>query len=239
MDWINPHYRSNAQFDGINASLHQPIAPDGRPVPGTRYTVPARQGVAVVLQRGEQLQLINPHGSQVCDLWAFCADGLHEFMSMEHVRAHLSRTIPRPGDALVTNRRRPLLTLLEDSSPGVHDTLIAACDLPRYRTLGVAHYHDNCSDNLHLALAAIGRHTTEVPAPFNVWMNNPVHSDGRIGWLPPVSAAGDHIAFRAELDAVVVMSACPQDLVPVNGADCVPRELAFVVHAAQPGSAQP
>jgi uncharacterized protein YcgI (DUF1989 family) len=232
MDWINRHYRSNAQFDGINASLDSPIASDGCPEVGKRYCLPARQGVAVVLRTGERLQLFNPSGSQVCDLWAFCSDGLHEFMSMEHVRANLSHIVPRVGDALVTNRRRSILTLMEDSSPGVHDTLIAACDQPRYRMLGVEHYHDNCSDNLRLALAAIGRHTQEVPAPFNVWMNNPVGSDGGIRWLPPVSRPGDHITFRVDMDAVVVMSACPQDMVPVNGADCLPRELAFTVHAA-------
>lgn len=230
MDWVNPHYRCNGQFDGINATLHEPISADGRPAPGRTYTIPARQGRAVVLRAGEQLELINPHGTQVCDLWAFVESGLHEFLSMEHVRAHLDRIVPRVGDALVTNRRRPLLTLTADGSPGVHDTLIAACDLPRYRTLGVEHYHDNCADNLRLALAAIGRHTTEVPAPLNVWMNNPVAADGSIRWLPPVCRAGDSTTFRAEIDAVIVMSACPQDLVPVNGADCVPRELSFRVH---------
>ncbi|KRC12122.1 aminomethyltransferase [Hydrogenophaga sp. Root209] len=238
MDWVNPGYRSNSQFDGINPSLHEPISTDGIPAYGKRYVVPARQGRAVLVRAGEQLELINPHGSQVCDLWAFCADGMHEHLSMEHVRAHLDRTIPRVADALVTNRRRAILTLLEDSSPGIHDTLIAACDLPRYRSLGVSGYHDNCSDNLRMALAAIGRHASEVPAPFNVWMNNPVGVDGGISWLPPVSRPGDHVTLRAEMDAIVVMSACPQDLVPVNGEDCVPRELIFVVHAVQrPGEA--
>ncbi|MEO1398833.1 MAG: DUF1989 domain-containing protein, partial [Pseudomonadota bacterium] len=39
---------------------------------------------------------------------------------------------------LVTNRRRPLNEIDEDTSPGVHDILIACCDQPRYTASGQA-----------------------------------------------------------------------------------------------------
>jgi len=146
---------------------------------------------------------------------------------MEHERAWLDRLTPRPGDALVTNRRRPILTLLEDTSPGVHDTQIAPCDLHRYRTLGVEGYHDSCADNLRLALKAIGLRTREVPCSLNLWMNIPVASDQSIAWLPPVARPGDHVALRAELDCVVVLSACPQDVIAINAHN--PLDLAFEV----------
>ncbi|MES2937734.1 MAG: urea carboxylase-associated family protein [Pseudomonadota bacterium] len=229
MDWVNSNYRSNADIDGSNPTLEGRVLPGGRAEPGRLYTLPARQGCAVRLARGQRLKIVNPHGTQVCDFWAFHADGAHEFMSMEHVRAWLSKTIPAVGDELVTNRRRPILRMVEDSSPGIHDTLIAACDLPRYRTLGVHGYHDNCSDNLRMAARAIGFAVTEVPAPFNIWMNNPVAADGAIGWLPPRARPGDHVVFEACMDCVAVLSACPQDLVPVNGAECEPVELQFEV----------
>jgi|GEM_PF-3750724 len=64
-------------------------------------------------------------------------------------------TRPRPGDVLVTNLRRPILRLLEDSSPGVHDTLIPSCDSERYRQLG-ASGHGSCTDNFRDSLRAIG-----------------------------------------------------------------------------------
>ena len=47
---------------------------------------------------------------------------------MEHIRTSISRLVPKVGDVLVTNHRRPILALIEDTSPGIHDTLIAACD---------------------------------------------------------------------------------------------------------------
>jgi uncharacterized protein len=237
MDWVNPNYQDNGSIDGLNRSLQSPISQNGEAVPGQRYTLPAREARAVKLARGDQLKIINIHGSQVCDFWAFCDEGLHEYLSMEHVRGWLSKVTPGAGDDLVTNRRRPLLRFGEDTSDGTHDTLIAACDLPRYRTLGVSHYHDNCSDNLRMAMAAIGRPVREVPAPLNVWMNNPVAPDGSIRWLPPRSAPGDHVVFEALMACVAVLSACPQDMVPVNGEGCMPSELQFEVIQLQRGAA--
>ncbi|MDH5513239.1 MAG: aminomethyltransferase, partial [Gammaproteobacteria bacterium] len=52
---------------------------------------------------------------------------------------------------------------------------------------------------------------------------------GAIDYMPPVSKPGDYVVFRAEMDAVIAFSACPQDMVPVNGAACVPVEAHFSV----------
>ena len=192
-------------------------------------TVPARRGRAVRIAAGQAIRIVNTHGSQVVDTWAFNADDLSEFMSMEHLRATLGKVFPETGDALVTNRRRPILHLEEDTSPGRHDTVIAACDVHRYALLGCREYHDNCTDNLRAALGALGLRPPEVPAPLNLWMNIPILPDGRIEWGTPLSKPGDHVLLRAALDCVVALSACPQDMIPINGADCVPTEAHFEV----------
>ena len=141
--------------------------------------------------------------------------------------------MPHTGDTLVSNRRVPIVTIREDDSPGVHDTVIACCDWPRYRRLGCADYHDNCADNLRMALEAIGVQAPHVPDPFNLWMNIPIAPEGDISWEPPRASAGNSVLFRAEMDIIAVMSACPQDITPVNGAACVPTELHFQVEQAE------
>jgi len=219
----------NGDALGINATLKEPISQDGTPVLGETYTVPARCGRAVRLKAGEVIKIVNTHGTQVCDTWLFNSADLSEFLSMEHARAHCNSIIPKAGDDLFSNRRRSIGTLLTDTSPGIHDTLMAACDLHRYTNLGVVGYHDSCADNMRLALAAIGLRAHEVPQPFNLWMNIPVKPDYSVEWLPPVSKAGDYVEIRAEMDVVVVMSACPQDIVPIN--DLNPVEVTFSVHA--------
>src|SRR5207253_5995200 len=99
--------------------------------------IPARRGKAAFVSAGQTVTVINTHGEQVVDTWAFSRADLGEFMSNEHTRAHSLHLVPRPGDVLRTNRRRPIMTLIEDTSGGIHDTLIAACDRHRYAFLGV------------------------------------------------------------------------------------------------------
>ena len=116
--------------------------------------LPARRGRAVRLAKGQAIKNINTHGQQVVDTWCFNADDLSEFMPMEHLHTSLQGIFPAKGDGLTTNRRRPILMLEEDISPGRHDTFIAACDVHRYAALGCTQYHDNCTNNLHAALGS-------------------------------------------------------------------------------------
>lgn len=192
-------------------------------------TIPARLGKAITLNQGHSVWVINTHGQQVVDTWAFRRDDLTEFMSMEHSRTSTGRIIPKVGQSMTTNRRRPILSLVEDTSGGIHDTLLAACDRYRYELLGCVGYHDNCTDNLAAALAELGLTPPETPSPWNLFMNIPVAPDGSVSFEPPVSRPGDHLSLRAEMDCIVVFSACPQDMVPINGVDCVPTEAHFQV----------
>lgn len=184
--------------------------------------IPARRGTATKLSAGQSVRIVNTFGQQVVDTWAFNAADVTEFMSMEHTRIFIGRIIPRVGDALVTNRRRPILTLTEDNSGGVHDTLVAACDRWRYELLGCPAYHDNCTDNLAAALGALGLAPPETPSPLNLFMNIPVIDGNAIEVRPPVSTPGSYVTLRAQMDCVVAFSACPQDMVPVNGAAMTP-----------------
>ncbi len=193
--------------------------------------IPARRGKAAHLRQGETVRIINTTGQQVVDAWAFNAADLSEFMSMEHTRPAIGQIIPAIGDTLLTNRRRPILTVVEDTSGGVHDTLFAACDRWRYELLGCAEYHDNCTDNLAAALAELGLASPHTPAPFNLFMNIPVVDGNRVEVRPPVSTPGSSVSLRAEIDCVVAFSACPQDLLPVNGLAMRPTHAHFEILA--------
>jgi uncharacterized protein YcgI (DUF1989 family) len=161
----------------------------------------------------------------VVDTWAFAAVDVSEFMSMEHSRVGTGRVNPKLGDVLLSNRRRPILTIVEDTSPGIHDSVIAACDRYRYEQLGAKGPHANCTDNLRLALGAFGLTPPETPAPLNLYMNIPFGADGSLRFEPTRSMPGDFVTLRAEQDIVIAFSACPQDMVPVNGNDMVPRDV--------------
>jgi uncharacterized protein YcgI (DUF1989 family) len=191
--------------------------------------IPARRGKAAFIDRGQHVRVINTHGQQVVDTWAFNRADLSEWMSMEHSRASIGRILPQVGDQMCTNQRRPILTVVHDDSGGRHDTLIAACDVYRYQLLGCPGHHDNCTENLAACLRELGISASHTPSPWNLFMNIPVAPDGTVSFLPPVSTPGSSITVRAEMDLVIAFSACPQDVIPINGKDCQPTEAHFEV----------
>jgi len=163
-----------------------------------RVSIPARHAKAAFVKKGRRIKVINTHGTQVVDCWALNPDNLGEYMSLEHCRVAIERVCPRKGDVMVTNRRRPILKIMEDTAPGTHDTLLAACDRYRYELLGCKEYHRNCTDNFWEAMVELGLKPVELPSPFNLWQNTPVEADGVIKPNPPVSKKGDYIVMRAE-----------------------------------------
>jgi uncharacterized protein YcgI (DUF1989 family) len=197
--------------------------------------IPARRGSAAFVERGQMVKVINTHGEQVVDTWAFVRHDLREFMSMEHTRATLVKIMPGVGDCLYTTRRRSILKIVEDTSPGIHDTLMAACDSHRYGLLGCTEYHDNCTDNLWAAMRSLGLTPPETPSPLNLFMNIPWKSGGELSFDPPVTRPGDSITFEAQLDALVAFSACPQDILPINGTAGRPTEAHFQIFNPDPG----
>ncbi len=194
------------------------------------HNIPARRGVACTVSRGQFVKLISTHGEQAVDTWAYNASDVSEFMSMEATRTTIQKMRPGVGDVLYTNNRHAILTMVEDTSPGTHDTLIAACDNYRYGLLGCTEYHDNCSDNLAAAMKALGHTITHTPCPLNMFENIPWTLEGDILFEAPESKPGDYVVFRAETDLIIAFSACPQDLMAIHGVDPIPKSADFEVY---------
>jgi uncharacterized protein YcgI (DUF1989 family) len=172
-----------------------------------------------------------------------------EYLSLPHTRASSHKLVPEVSDTLLTNLRNPILTLIEDTSPGAHDTLTAACDANLYTALGtdVPEEHGSCAENLVLALKelndgaglkgtkAIGADITVniAPTPLHLFMNAPLDT-AHISSIDGAGAKGAvltvdepkgkkrcFVRFRADRDVVVVFSACPMDVGKQNGGRCM------------------
>tara|TARA_B100000886_G_scaffold326900_1_gene273811 strand:+ start:158 stop:757 length:600 start_codon:yes stop_codon:yes gene_type:complete len=190
--------------------------------------VPARCGRAQKLKKGDFIKIVNTYGRQVVDTWAFNSEDFDEHMSMEHTRSTIDKMMPDEGEAFLTNKRRKILRITEDKSPGIHDTLNAACDVQRYNLLGFGGYHDNCTDNLIWALKKIGYSINgRIPCPFNMFQNRPWGTGKQLYKKPPEAKPGDYLTFKAEMNCIVVLSACPQDMNPTNGG--MPKDVHYLV----------
>ncbi|MEE8534430.1 MAG: urea carboxylase-associated family protein [Kiloniellales bacterium] len=187
--------------------------------------VPARRGRAVRVPRGAELRVVNIHGGQVVDTWALNPRDPAEYLAMDHSRIEHYRLFFQPGDTLLTNLGRAILSLVEDHSPGIHDTLCPPCDRRSYQLLGGGDDHDNCRDNFHAALREVGIAPPVVPTPWNLFMHTVVVDNRTLEDRPSEAKPGDYVSLRAEMDCVLVFSCCPQDLLTTNGPDRTPKDI--------------
>jgi len=176
------------------------------------FHIPARTGKGFRIHKGDLIGITDIEGQQPVDFWALNAEDIHEHLSCAHTKPSIEKLFPRVGDAAYTTHRRPIVTLLEDHSPGQHDMQFAACDKWRYLELGGRADHPSCQDNFHKALAELGLSLPYTPQPWNLFTNFFINPDGTFSVKAPATRAGDHLVLRAEMDAFVVVSACPQDL---------------------------
>lgn len=173
--------------------------------------VPARTGIAFEVRKGDLMRFTDLQGSQPIDFWAFNKKDIYEFLSCEHTKPSIERLYPGKGDAAYTNHRRPIVTLVEDNSPGQHDMQFAACDKWRYKELGVTGKHASCQDNLHKGLKSLGLELPFTPQPWNLFTNFFINKDGTFTIKAPATKPGDNLTLLAEMAAFIVISACPQD----------------------------
>ncbi|MDM9625501.1 urea carboxylase-associated family protein [Rhizobium sp. S152] len=189
-------------------------------------TVPASRGRAFQMKAGQFAVITNTHGNQVVDTWALAAEDRFETSSLDHTRSVNSNIFFTEGMALISSRRRAMLTMIRDSAKVRHDTLLCPCNHELYQQLGCQEYHRSCTDNFHEAISEYGIELPQTPASLNLFMNVPVTDDGTVDRVPPDTAAGDFVVLRAEIDLLLVLSACPQDITLINGPSRTPKDIA-------------
>ena len=168
----------------------------------------------VEVKAGELIQITDVQGKQVADFVAFSLGDRAEYLSTAATRSTNQSIMLQVGSRLYSNRRNEMFELLEDSV-GRHDMLFAACDPKRYEALGDPE-HANCREALAEALAAHDVDFDRIPDPINWFMNVAIRQRGELEVREPLSERNDRVLLLAHMDAVIGVSACPQDKNPTN-----------------------
>jgi hypothetical protein len=189
-----------------------------------RATIPANSGAAFEVARGQHLRLT---GITIADLVAFNRHNLRERFDQARTKVYNSKIWISTGDTLMTKSNNPLLTIVADTfaGQGTHDLQKGMCSANRFRLAAregrLAEYYNRpirpedlpdhgCWENLSTALAPWGVAPEDIPSPFNVFEH--LHIDPATGHLSNTSIRprpGTYVEFRAEMDALVAISACP------------------------------
>lgn len=184
----------------------------------------------IAAKKGDVVRLIDLEGNQVGDLWAVSARDHDEYLSTSTTRMLTARMFPRLGDAFLTTRDRPILTFVKDTSPGFHDMMFASCCDALYRQRGKKN-HPNCRDNYFAAIERAGIAHANIPDPVNIFQNTPARADGTFLLGVTMSAPGDHVDLRAEMDCIVIVTACSSER--INAGASTPMRLEIVKKGAR------
>jgi uncharacterized protein YcgI (DUF1989 family) len=181
-----------------------------------RVLVPAREGRSVRVAAGQYVTFLDVEGMQIGDIVLLSGHDPHERFSQSDTRLRNGKLRISTGDVLYGTAGRPMAMIVRDDV-GTHDIVSYPCDSARYERDFFSPGHANCRANLAGALLEYGVEEWWVPDPFNVFMNTHFTPDGRQIIEDAVSKAGDRVTLRAEMDLIVAVSACPQDMYSPNG----------------------
>lgn len=189
-----------------------------------RFVIPPQSGRAFHVKRGERIRITDLKGQQVADLFAFTTEGALDWLSTSQTRDISERLFPEVGGVFYSARAVPMLTFVENNSPGPHDMLFPPCDAALYERAGL-HNHPNCRDNLMQALRGQGITLPFTPDPVDFFQNSLPQADGRLEVTASVNPPGGHVILQAELDLLLVVTACSVDYHPTNGGICTEIEV--------------
>lgn len=186
--------------------------------------IPPRGWFARELGRGDVLRVVDLEGRQVGDLIAFDRHDLADRFWISNTIRLNGTVFLSAGHVLYSELSKPMLTILADTC-GRHDLLAGSCNAEIDKVRYGVDEHRGCVENFVAALAPYGLGRKDVPMSFNLFMNCPVQADGSWTIAAPLSKAGDYVDLRAEMDLLVVLSNCPQDLNPCNAGALKPLEV--------------
>lgn len=206
-------------------TAHRPYngGPDA-PAPGwTR--LPPQTGLLVKVPAGAVLQIVDPCGEQVADLYLTSAHDPEECLSAGRTVDYNNTLYVTAGDRLWSNRSTVMATIVEDTV-GIHDLTLTPCSQKTFDVLypefGGAP-HPSCFANLCAALGPVGVSADRIGTTMNVFMDVWTGPDGRLHIDPPPTRPGDLFVIRAEIDLFAGVTACSAE--KSNNGDCKPIDI--------------
>ena len=167
---------------------------------------------AGIIACGQRLRITDLEGRQGVDFLCYnAADPDERYHAPNTIKAAHTLGLGK-GHVLYSDRARPLFTVVEDSCGG-HDTIAGCCSAPSNEMLyGVADC-PGCRENFLAVLADHGLGWRDIVPNINFFCAVPVGTGGSLSeavFDVGPSKPGDFVELRAEMDALVAISNCPQ-----------------------------
>ena len=190
--------------------------------------VNAGDGWMHVVRKGQTLRIVDLEGNQAVDtLFYNAADPEERYSATDTIREQ-GNLFLSAGTKLISTEGNVLLTITADTC-GRHDTIGGACSAESNTTRYALdkHFMHNCRDTFlkELSTCSHAHHAwgkRDIAHNINFFMNVPVTPAGGLTFADGVSEPGKYVELRAEMDAVVLISNCPQLNNPCNAYNPTP-----------------
>jgi len=178
--------------------------------------VPAGAPWSGLVRQGEVLRITDLEGQQAVDFLCYNAADPQERYHAPNTLKAAGTIFLTAGHRLYSDIARPIFTIVEDQFGG-HDTIGGCCSAPSNEMLYGVKDCPGCRENFLAALARHGLGRKDIVPNINWFMRVPVTEAGGAAIALGVSPPGCQVALRAEMDALAVISNCPQVNNPCNG----------------------
>ena len=194
----------------------------------SNVTVAKNSGQAFTVGKGQCLRVA---GRSVVDFVAFNLHDLTERFDQARTKTNQAKLFISTGDQLLSKLNNPMLTIVADTfEGGRHDLQKGMCSRKRFELVAAGLAQRNfiegvdpnprkpedipthgCYENLSEAVAPWDIAPVDIPSPFNIFQT--MRFDPNTGaifdtFVRPKAEA--HVDFRAEMDCLVAVSACPE-----------------------------
>ena len=185
--------------------------------------VPARNPWSRIVKQGQILRIEDLGGNQAVDFLVYNADDPTERYSATETTVAQGSIYLTTGTQLMSNEGKAIMTLIHDTC-GRHDTSGGACSCESNSVrFGLdKKYQHACVENFLTALAPFGLGKRDMVSNINFFMNVPISEDGTLEIVDGISAPGSMVDLRAEMNALVAISNCPQINNPCNAYNPTP-----------------
>lgn len=180
-------------------------------------TVAAGQPWSCTIKTGQSLQIVDLEGRQGVDFLCYNARNTAErYHAPNTLKAALELKLTT-GHVLYSDEARPIFTITADTC-GYHDTIAGCCSVPSNKMLYGVPDCSGCRENFLNALDQHGMDRRDIVPNINFFCNVPVASSrfADTVFMEGLSKPGDYVELLAEMDALAVISNCPQMNNPCN-----------------------
>jgi uncharacterized protein YcgI (DUF1989 family) len=188
-------------------------------------------GKSFVVKQGQRIRI---SAESIVDLVVFNLENLRERFDQARTKANQGKVFISTGDMLYSKLNNVMMTIVEDTYKGKHDLQYGTCSRASYdvwwerrdtsefknwfKEYGITKREDlplhGCYENLNDATRDYEIAPEDIPSPFNLFTSVEIDPSGKLVWCidrdRPEPDKPAHIDLRAEIDCLVVISACPE-----------------------------